>query len=176
MKIIILFFAVLLTLSCTKPVTINRAARGTGTDTDTTRMTLEAWLIKYAKSRPIGSDGVIAYDAVSVKLNDTAIVNRGVWYYDPNPRPDLIYPSIHEYMSPTSGVRREIELGTTYEWCDQYTYVATKVTLYVTAGAKQIFFTGYPILLSHPRTTQVLNWPVQIPKRIDIVLSPKSST
>lgn len=170
-KTIFLLAIAAILLSCTK--TLDVAQQAPPKPKKEIRNTFNEWLLANCKARAIGTDGVIVFDAIEMKMNDTTVVNRGLWYYDPNPRPDLIFPSIYQYPFATSGTRRVIDLGTHYDWCPTTDNTKAFATVTVIAGSKQIVWENCPILVQDPKNTPV-NWiGGKAPKTIKIVLSSK---
>lgn len=133
---------------------------------------LNEWLLQNCQfSVAESSTGTIVFDAAEIKLDGKTISNAGIYFFQNSSAPHQ-FPTIKQVSS--NGYMRDIELGNSIPWCDNYRSQTSTVQLKIVAGDKMFISQKCPISLQEHETLPVgINWIVASPKIIEIRLSNK---
>jgi hypothetical protein len=133
---------------------------------------LSDWLFENGHYRVVEpTTGTIVFDAAEVKLDGKPVSNAGIYFFRNSSAPHQ-FPTIKQLNS--HGYTRDIELGNSTNWCDNYRSTSANVQLRIISGDKMFITQTCPVLLlEHETLPSQINWTVPIPRLIEVKLSGK---
>lgn len=132
------------------------------------------WLMQNARySIAESTTGTIVFNTPQLKLDGQIVNQRGVYYFLDNPDTKTIFPAIKETNA--KGYTRDIQIGSSISYCNNYRVQASKINLRIIAGEKIFTWQDCPVAILEHESLPSLSWAVNVPKNIEIILSPSGT-